>query len=100
MKQVGSFYFLYLLKEILIFSSINWNQFTINSNSEYSIAKVSSSTNGISKGIITKKDMILSGRVFGISHILLHSSIVNMEELKVVGIMTVVDNPSIGKNII
>ena len=100
LEQVGSFfYFLYLLKEILIFSSTDWNQFTIDSNSECSIAKVSSNANGIFKRIIAKNNVILSSEVFGTSYILLHSSIRNRKELKAVGIMTIVNNPSVGKNI-
>jgi len=122
-------------KEILIFSSTGWNQFTIDSNSERSsgataflghtgnnvhillntqvtrvtpvgpndmdfrVAEVSSSANGTSKRVIAEKDVILSSGVFGTPHILLHSGIGDREELEAAGVTTVVDNPSVGKNI-
>ena len=129
------FYFLCLLKEILIFLSTGWNQFTIDSNfkcssgttaflghtrnnihtlfntqvtritsvgpndMDFQVAKVSSSINSISKRIIAEKDVILSSKVFGTPYILLYSGISNRKELEVVGIITVIDNPNMKKNI-
>lgn len=49
--------------------------------------------------IAAKKEVILSGGVIGTPHILLNSGIGNRRELEEVGIQTVVDNPSVGKNL-
>ena len=66
---------------------------------DFQVAKVSSSINSISKRIIAEKDVILSSKVFGTPHILLYSGISNRKELEVVGIITVIDNPNMKKNI-
>ena len=42
---------------------------------DFQVANISFSTNGISKRVIAKKNMILSSGVFKTSHILLHSGI-------------------------
>lgn len=66
---------------------------------DFRVAEVSSSANGTSKRVIAEKDVILSSGVFGTPHILLHSGIGDREELEAAGVTTVVDNPSVGKNI-
>lgn len=48
--------------------------------------------------VVARKEVILSGGVFGTPQILMNSGIGKREELEAVGIKTLVDNPSVGKN--
>jgi choline dehydrogenase-like flavoprotein len=49
--------------------------------------------------IVAKKEVILSGGVIGTPQILLNSGIGSRQELEELGIETLVDNPSVGKNL-
>ncbi|KXN87047.1 Glucose dehydrogenase [FAD, quinone] [Leucoagaricus sp. SymC.cos] len=49
--------------------------------------------------LIAKKEVIVSGGAIGTPHILLNSGIGSSEELKAVGVETVLDLPSVGKNL-
>lgn len=53
---------------------------------------------GERKRLVAKKEIILSGGVIGTPHMLLNSGIGKHEELEALGIRTLVDNPSVGKN--
>ncbi|KXN87041.1 Choline dehydrogenase, mitochondrial [Leucoagaricus sp. SymC.cos] len=50
------------------------------------------------KQLIAEKEIIVSGGVIGSPQILLNSGIGRREDLEAVGIKTLVDNPSVGKN--
>jgi choline dehydrogenase len=49
--------------------------------------------------IVAKKEVIVSGGVFGSPQILMNSGIGDSQELETVGVKTLVDNPSVGKNL-
>ncbi|KAJ3553555.1 hypothetical protein NP233_g12615 [Leucocoprinus birnbaumii] len=50
------------------------------------------------KTLFAKKEVIVAGGVIGTPQILMNSGIGSREELKALGIKTLVDNPSVGKN--
>jgi len=68
-------------------------------STEFRVVEVGSGVNGRSRRIVAGKEVILAGGVFGTPHILLHSGIGNREELEVAGVETLVQNPSVGKNL-
>lgn len=49
--------------------------------------------------LVAKKEVIVSGGIIGTPQILLNSGIGKREELEAVGVKTLVDNPSVGKNL-
>jgi choline dehydrogenase len=49
--------------------------------------------------LMAMKEVIVSGGIIGTPHILLNSGIGSREELQAVGVPTLVDNPSVGKNL-
>lgn len=48
--------------------------------------------------LVASKEVIISGGVINTPQILLNSGIGNRQELEALGIKTLVDNPSVGKN--
>lgn len=50
------------------------------------------------KQLEAKKEVIIAGGVIGSPQILMNSGIGNRQELEAVGVKTLVDNPSVGKN--
>lgn len=50
------------------------------------------------KQLLAKKEIIISGGVIGSPQILMNSGIGKREELEAVGVKTLLDNPSVGKN--
>lgn len=48
--------------------------------------------------LVASKEVIISGGVINTPQILLNSGIGNRKELEALGIKTLVDNPSVGKN--
>ena len=50
------------------------------------------------KQLFAKKEVIVSGGVIGTPQILLNSGIGKREELEAVGVKTLVNSPSVGKN--
>ncbi|KAF5351617.1 hypothetical protein D9756_007498 [Leucocoprinus leucothites] len=50
------------------------------------------------KQIVASKEVIIAGGVIGTPQILLNSGIGKREELEAVGVTTLIDNPSVGKN--
>lgn len=50
------------------------------------------------KQLEAKKEVIIAGGVIGSPQILMNSGIGKREELEAVGVRTLVDNPSVGKN--
>jgi len=50
------------------------------------------------KKLVARKEVILAGGVIGSPQALLNSGIGNRTELEAVGIKTLVDNPSVGRN--
>lgn len=51
------------------------------------------------KRIVAKKEVIVSGGIIGTPQVLLNSGIGKREELEAVGVKTLVDNGSVGKNL-
>lgn len=51
------------------------------------------------KRLVAKKEVILAGGIIGTPQILMNSGIGKREELETMGIETLVDNPSVGKNL-
>jgi choline dehydrogenase len=49
--------------------------------------------------LVAKKEVIVSGGVFGTPQILLNSGIGKKDELEAIGIKALVDNQSVGKNL-
>lgn len=66
---------------------------------EFRVVEVGSEAESQRKKIIAEKEVIVSGGVIGTPHILLHSGIGDKEELEAVGVKTLVNNPSVGKNL-
>jgi len=66
---------------------------------EFRVVEVGSEAGSQRKNIIAEKEVIISGGVVGTPHILLHSGIGDKEELEAVGVKTLVNNPSVGKNL-
>ena len=66
---------------------------------EFRVVEVGSDAEGQRKKIIAEKEVIVSGGVIGTPHILLHSGIGDKEELEAVGVKTLINNPSVGKNL-
>jgi len=66
---------------------------------EFRVVEVGSEAGSQRKKIIAEKEVIVSGGVIGTPHILLHSGIGDKEELEAVGVKTLVNNPSVGKNL-
>lgn len=54
---------------------------------------------GVRKFVTAKKEVILSAGTFGTPHLLMHSGIGDKNELSKVGITSLVNNPSVGKNL-
>jgi choline dehydrogenase len=50
------------------------------------------------KQLFTKKEVIVAGGVIGTPQMLLNSGIGAREELEAMGVKTLIDNPSVGKN--
>lgn len=50
------------------------------------------------KRLVAKKEVIVAGGVFGSPQMLLNSGIGDREELELVGVKTLLNNPSVGKN--
>jgi choline dehydrogenase len=53
---------------------------------------------GSKKQVVAKKEVILSGGIFGTPQVLLNSGIGPREEVEMIGIKSLVNNPSVGKN--
>ncbi|KXN83928.1 Glucose dehydrogenase [FAD, quinone] [Leucoagaricus sp. SymC.cos] len=71
-----------------------------NSNgSEFRGVEVATDAQAPRRTIIAKKEVIVSGGIIGSPQILLNSGIGSREELEKVGVKTLVDNPSVGKNL-
>jgi choline dehydrogenase len=51
------------------------------------------------KQLVAKKEVILGGGIIGTPQMLLNSGIGSRMELEAVGVKTLVDNPSVGKNL-
>ena len=51
------------------------------------------------KRLVAKKEVILAGGIIGNPQILMNSGIGKRQELETMGIKTLVDNPSVGKNL-
>jgi len=68
-------------------------------STEFREVEVGSGVDGKSRRIVAEKEVILAGGVFGTPHILLHSGIGDRKELEVAGVRTLVQNPSVGKNL-
>lgn len=56
-------------------------------------------SNSPKKQLQAKKEVIISGGVIASPQILMNSGIGKREELEAVGVKTLVDNPSVGKNL-
>jgi choline dehydrogenase len=54
---------------------------------------------GSKKVLVAAKEVIISGGVINTPHLLLHSGIGDRDQLNTLGIPTLVDNPSVGKNL-
>ncbi|KAF9447616.1 GMC oxidoreductase [Macrolepiota fuliginosa MF-IS2] len=65
---------------------------------EFRGVEVAANAQAPRRTITAKKEVIVSGGVIGTPHVLLHSGIGDRKELEKVGIHTLVDNPSVGKN--
>jgi len=68
-------------------------------STEFRVVEVGSGPNSKTRRIVAEKEVIVAGGVFGTPHILLHSGIGNREELEVAGVETLVQNPSVGRNL-
>ncbi|KAF5360407.1 hypothetical protein D9756_004427 [Leucocoprinus leucothites] len=66
---------------------------------DFRVVEVGTKEGGELKQIVANKEVIVSGGIFGTPQILLYSGIGNGEELEAAGVQTLVDNPSVGKNL-
>lgn len=66
---------------------------------DFRVVEVGTEAGGELKQIVAHKEVIVSGGIFGTPQILLHSGIGNGEELEAAGVPTLVENPSVGKNL-
>ncbi|KIJ48784.1 GMC oxidoreductase [Sphaerobolus stellatus SS14] len=64
----------------------------------FGIVEFTDGVGGPTKQVSAKKEIVLSAGSLATPHILLNSGIGNKTELEEIGIKTVVDNPSVGKN--
>jgi choline dehydrogenase len=72
----------------------------VGSNSlEFRGVEVATSNNGPRTTFVAKKEVIVSGGAIGTPQVLLNSGIGDSRDLAKVGIKTLVDNPSVGKNL-
>ncbi|KXN82932.1 Choline dehydrogenase, mitochondrial [Leucoagaricus sp. SymC.cos] len=65
---------------------------------EFRGVEVAANAQGPRRQIIAKKEVIVSGGAINTPQVLLNSGIGSSEELKKFGILTLVNNPSVGKN--
>lgn len=65
---------------------------------DFGIIEFAVDPQGPKKQLEAKKEVIIAGGVIGSPQILMNSGIGKREELEAVGVRTLVDNPSVGKN--
>lgn len=71
----------------------------INNHTDFRGVEFAADSQSKRRQITAKKEVIMSAGVIGTPQVLLNSGIGNREELEVLGIKTMVNNPSVGKNL-
>lgn len=66
---------------------------------DFRVIEVAAGEDSERKQVVAEKEIIVAGGIFGTPQILLNSGIGTRDELEAVGINTLVENPSVGKNL-